>query len=53
VRFLEIFKSTYYADISLKHWLAPHLPNWLRRTLSVILRHSRPSHKEKFPVVSI
>ena len=51
VRFLEIFKSSYYADVSLNQWLALTPPELVQAHLRLDAKAMAALHKEKFPVV--
>jgi oxalate decarboxylase len=51
LRFLEIFKSSYYADVSLNQWLALTPPELVQAHLKFDPQTSAALHKEKFPVV--
>jgi oxalate decarboxylase len=51
VRFLEVFKSSYYADVSLNQWLALTPPELVQAHLKVDPQTLAAFHKEKFPVV--
>jgi oxalate decarboxylase len=51
VRFLEIFKSSYYADVSLNQWLALTPPELVRAHLKLDPQAMAALHEEKFPVV--
>ena len=46
MRFLELFKSSYYADVSLNQWLALTPPNWCRRISRSIRRPWLPSTRK-------
>jgi oxalate decarboxylase len=51
VRFLEIFKSSYFADLSLNQWMALTPPELLQAHLKLDPEVMSALHKEKFPVV--
>src|SRR5712671_3839334 len=51
VRFLEVFKSSYYADVSLNQWLALTPPELVKAHLKLDAQTLAALHKEKFPVV--
>jgi oxalate decarboxylase len=51
VRFLEIFKSDYYADLSLNQWMALTPPVLLDAHLKLDPQVTRALHTKKFPVV--
>jgi oxalate decarboxylase len=51
VRFLEIFKSNYYADVSLNQWLALTPPELVQAHLKLDPQILAAFHKEKFPIV--
>jgi oxalate decarboxylase len=51
LRFLEIFKSSYYADVSLNQWLALTPPELVKVHLNLDQKTLAGLHKEKFPVV--
>jgi oxalate decarboxylase len=51
VRFLEVFKSSYYADVSLNQWLALTPPELVQAHLRLDAKAMATLHKEKFPVV--
>jgi oxalate decarboxylase len=51
LRFLEIFKSSYYADVSLNQWLALTPPELVKAHLKLDDQVMAALHKEKFPVV--
>jgi oxalate decarboxylase len=51
VRFLEIFKSSYYADVSLNQWLALTPPELVQAHLKLDAQAMAALRKEKFPVV--
>jgi oxalate decarboxylase len=51
VRFLEVFKSSYYADVSLNQWLALTPPELVQAHLKLDAKAMAALHKEKFPVV--
>ncbi|MGZ5837704.1 MAG: cupin domain-containing protein, partial [Xanthobacteraceae bacterium] len=51
VRFLEVFKSNYYADVSLNQWLALTPPELVQAHLKLDLQILAAFHKEKFPIV--
>jgi oxalate decarboxylase len=51
LRFLEIFKSSYYADVSLNQWLALTPPELVQAHLKLDPKVLAELHKDKFPVV--
>jgi len=51
LRFLEMFKSSYYADLSLNQWMALTPPELLQAHLKLDPHVTQALHKEKFPVV--
>jgi oxalate decarboxylase len=51
LRFLEVFKSDYYADVSLNQWLALTPPELVQAHLKLDPQTLAAFHKEKFPVV--
>jgi oxalate decarboxylase len=51
LRFLEVFKSDYYADVSLNQWLALTPPELVQAHLKIDPQTLAAFHKEKFPVV--
>lgn len=51
LRFLEMFKSDYYADISLNQWMALLPPELIRAHLNLGDEVMRSLHKDKRPVV--
>jgi oxalate decarboxylase len=51
LRFLEVFKSSYYADVSLNQWLALTPPELVKAHLNLDDQAMAALHKEKFPVV--
>jgi oxalate decarboxylase len=51
LRFLEVFKSDYYADVSLNQWLALTPPELVQAHLLLDPQTLAAFHKEKFPVV--
>ncbi|MPZ38294.1 MAG: cupin domain-containing protein [Rhizobiales bacterium] len=51
VRFLEMFKSSYYADLSLNQWMALTPPELLEAHLKLDPQVTRALHKKKYPVV--
>jgi oxalate decarboxylase len=53
LRFLEVFKSNYYADVSLNQWLALTPPELVRAHLKLDPQTLAAFHKEKFPVVPV
>lgn len=52
LRFLEIFKSSYYADVSLNQWMALTPPELVQGTLGIDNKVMAALRKEKVPVVS-
>jgi oxalate decarboxylase len=51
LRFLEVFKSDYYADVSLNQWLALTPPELVTATLRADPQFMQALRKEKAPVV--
>jgi oxalate decarboxylase len=51
MRFLEIFKSSYYADVSLNQWLALTPPELVQAHLKLDPKTLAAFRKEKMPVV--
>ena len=51
LRFLEMFKSSYYADLSLNQWLALTPPDLVRAHLHIDDQEIKVFRKEKIPVV--
>ena len=51
LRFLEVFKSSYYADVSLNQWLALTPPELVKAHLNLGDQFMAALHKGKFPVV--
>lgn len=51
LRFLEIFKSDHYADVSLNQWLALIPPELVKGHLNVDAKTIAELHKKKLPVV--
>jgi oxalate decarboxylase len=51
LRFLEVFKSNYYADVSLNQWLTLTRPELVRAHLKLDEQTLAAFQKEKFPVV--
>jgi oxalate decarboxylase len=51
LRFLEVFKSNYYADVSLNQWLALTPPELVQAHLKLDPQTIAAFNKEKFPVV--
>jgi oxalate decarboxylase len=51
LRFLEIFKSSYYADVSLNQWLALTPPELVQAHLKLDPQTLAAFHKSKSPVV--
>lgn len=51
LRFLEVFKSSYYADVSLDQWLALTPPELVKAHLNLDDQAIAVLHKEKFAVV--
>jgi oxalate decarboxylase len=51
LRFLEVFKSSYYADVSLNQWLALTPPELVQAHLKLDPQVLAAFHKQKFPVV--
>jgi oxalate decarboxylase len=53
VRFLEIFRSSYYADVSLNQWLALTPPELVQAHLKLDRQTLEAFRKEKSPVVPV
>jgi oxalate decarboxylase len=53
LRFLEVFKSSYYADVSLNQWLALTPPELVSAHLKLDAQAMAASRKEKFPIVPV
>jgi oxalate decarboxylase len=51
LRFLEMFKSSYYADLSLNQWMALTPPELLKLHLGLDRPVTDALHKVKFPIV--
>ena len=51
LRFLEIFKSSYYADVSLNQWMALTPPELVSAHLKLNSQVMGALRKEKVPVV--
>jgi oxalate decarboxylase len=51
LRFLEVFKSSTYADVSLNQWLALTPPELVQAHLKLDPQALAALHKQKFPVV--
>ncbi|WP_046201241.1 cupin domain-containing protein [Candidatus Pantoea carbekii] len=51
LRFLELFKSDYYADISLKQWLANTPSNLVRQHLNLDESFLQSLQLQKYPIV--
>jgi oxalate decarboxylase len=51
LRFLEVFKSSYYADVSLNQWLALTPAGLVKAHLKLDTAALDALHKEKYPVV--
>jgi oxalate decarboxylase len=51
LHFLEVFKSGYYADVSLNQWLALTPPELVKAYLKLDTQALAALHKEKYPVV--
>jgi oxalate decarboxylase len=51
LRFLEMFKSSYYADESLNQWLALTPPELVKAHLNLDAEALAALHEEKYPVV--
>jgi oxalate decarboxylase len=51
LRFLEVFKSSSYADVSLNQWLALTPPELVQAHLKLDPQALAALHKQKFPVV--
>jgi len=53
LRFLEMFKSGYYADLSLNQWLALTPPDLLKAHLNLDSQVVDALRKQKAPVVPV
>jgi oxalate decarboxylase len=53
LRFLEMFKSSYYADLSLNQWLALTPPELLQAHLNLERQVTDALRKEKAPIVPV
>jgi oxalate decarboxylase len=53
LRFLEMFKSSYYADVSLNQWLALTPPNLIQAHMNIDPQTKQVFHDKKSPVVPI
>jgi oxalate decarboxylase len=51
LRFLEMFKSSYYADVSLNQWIALTPPELVEAHLNLDRQVMAALRKEKVPVV--
>jgi oxalate decarboxylase len=51
LRFLEMFKSSYYADVSLNQWLALTPPELVQAHLKLDPQALAAFHKAKSPIV--
>jgi len=51
LRFLEMFKSSYYADVSLDQWMALTPPELVEAHLNLDKQVMAALRKEKVPVV--
>ena len=51
LRFLETLKSSYYADVTLNHWLALTPPELVKAHLKLDTQALATLHREKFPVM--
>ena len=51
LRFLEIFKSSYYADVSLNQWMALTPPELVSAHLKLAPQLMAALRKDKVPVV--
>jgi oxalate decarboxylase len=51
LRFLEMFKSSYYADLSLNQWLALTPPELFRAHLNLDKQVTDALRKSKAPIV--
>jgi oxalate decarboxylase len=51
MRYIEVFKSSYYADVSLNQWLALTPPELVKAHLKLDDKAMAALHKDKFPVV--
>jgi oxalate decarboxylase len=53
LRFLEVFKSSYYADVSLNQWLALTPPDLVKVHLDLNQEFMDALRKTKAPVVPV
>jgi oxalate decarboxylase len=53
LRFLEMFKSSYYADVSLNQWLALTPPDLVKVHLELDQQFMDALRKTKAPVVPV
>jgi oxalate decarboxylase len=53
LRFLEMFKSSYYADVSLNQWLALTPPSLIQAHMKIDPQTMQVFHDKKSPVVPI
>jgi oxalate decarboxylase len=53
LRFLEIFKSSYYADVSLNQWLALTPPELVKVHLGLDQQFMDALRKTKAPIVPV
>jgi oxalate decarboxylase len=51
LRFLEMFKSSYFADVSLDQWLALTPPELVKAHLELDDRFMQTLRRDKFPIV--
>jgi oxalate decarboxylase len=51
MRYIEVFKSSYFADVSLNQWLALTPPELVKAHLKLDDKAMAALHKDKFPVV--
>jgi oxalate decarboxylase len=51
LRYLEIFKSSYFADVSLNQWMALTPPELVQEHLKLDPQVMNALHKKKFPIV--
>ena len=51
LRFLEMFKSSYYADVSLDQWIALTPPELVQAHLRIDPQTLKALRKEKKPIV--
>jgi oxalate decarboxylase len=53
LRFLEMFKSAHYADVSLNQWLALTPPELVEASLNIDAKTVKALRKTKAPVVPV